>query len=105
MCVVPSSQGPPVISTSNGSYPSDMFVSMHSDTIDAIIFYTVANSTPPAPTHTGSTPTGSTLVYSGPISVDWQVYEEFKAIAYKAGMTDSNATSFVADNRGIQGPI
>ena len=81
-----------------------MTVTMSTATAGATIFYTVGNSTPPAPTHTGSTPTGSTLVYSGPINVDWQVYEEFKAIAYKAGMTDSNVTSFVADNRGIQGP-
>ena len=90
--------------TAGGGVQTTMQVYISTATGGATIFYTVANSNPPAPTHTGSTPTGSTLVYSGPISVDWQVYEEFKAIAYKAGMTDSNVTSFVADNRGIQGP-
>jgi RHS repeat-associated protein len=65
---------------------------------DAIIFYTVANSNPPAPSHNGSTATGTTQVYNGSVSVNAGQYREFKAIAYKQGYGDSNVSSFTADN-------
>jgi len=52
------------------------------------------------PTHNGLTPTGSTLKYTGPVSVSVGTERFFKAIAYKSGMIDSTPTTYDADNTG-----
>ena len=68
---------------------------MSTSTAGATIFYTT-NSTPP--THNGSNPNGSTIIYNGPVSVGKSQDEFFEAVAYKSGMSDSNITEFEADN-------
>jgi hypothetical protein len=75
-----------------------MKVSMSTSTAGATIFYTVSTSDYVTPTHNGSTPTGNTLVYNGPVSVAKNKDEFFEAVAYKAGTSDSNITQFEADN-------
>jgi hypothetical protein len=52
----------------------------------AIIFYTTDGT---SPTHSGGTPTGSTLVYYGQIPQAYGTRTHYKAIAYKAGYGDS----------------
>lgn len=78
-----------------------MKVFMYDDTPGAIIFYTKSiPSCPALPTHNGATPTGTTKVFnfgSPPlVAVNARAY--FKAIGYKANMTDSAAVCVIADN-------
>ena len=76
-----------------------MNVYMATATSGATIFYTKSNTDPPpTPTHSGSTPTGSTLVYSGPVSVGAGTEKFFEALAYKSGLLDSVVTGDDADN-------
>src|SRR6266404_3918851 len=78
-----------------------MLVYMSTTTAGATIFYTKSSTDPaPMPTHNGLTPTGSTLKYTGPVSVSVGTERFFKAIAYKSGMIDSNPTTYDADNTG-----
>ena len=67
---------------------------MSTTTSGATIFYTDDGTTP---VHTGATPTGSTLVYSGPVNVGKCNETIFKAVAWKSGMSDSNVTSYDAN--------
>ena len=69
---------------------------MSTTTSGATIFYTKDGTT--TPTHNGSTPTGSTVVYTGPVTVGKNADVNFEAVAYKSGMNDSNITQFEADN-------
>jgi RHS repeat-associated protein len=73
-------------------------VGMSTTTTGAKIFYTINGATP---THNGSSPTGGTLVYSGPITVGKCNNMFFKALAYKSGMTDSIVTTYDADYSGL----
>lgn len=78
-----------------------MEVNMYDDTSGAIIFYTKSTSSCPAlPTHSGATPTGTTKVFdiNNPPLVAVNAHAYFKAIGYKAGMTDSAAVCALADN-------
>src|SRR6266404_1153866 len=78
-----------------------MLVYMSTTTAGATIFYTKSSTDPaPMPTHNGLTPTGSTLKYTGPVSVAVGTEKFFKAIAYKSGMIDSTPTTYDADNTG-----
>jgi RHS repeat-associated protein len=81
-----------------------MQVSMSTATAGATIFYTESNSTPATPMHNGATPIAPTQVYNGPVNVPYPQTQNFKAIAYKAGMGDSVETQFTADNSGINSP-
>jgi hypothetical protein len=71
----------------------------------ATIFFTMGTTGYAAdPTHSGSTPTGGTYTYPGtPLNVATGMKLYIKALAYKAGMTDSVVTSFLADNSGSGG--
>jgi RHS repeat-associated protein len=73
-------------------------VKMTTATTGAKIFYTDNNSTP---THNGAIPTGTTHLYTGPVTVGRCNEVFFKALAYKSGMTDSIVTSFDADYSGL----
>lgn len=91
----------PVDFTETGHYPNLIQVFMSTATSGATIFYTVSSIQPPSnPTHNGSTPTGSTYVYTGPYNVSIGFHRYFKAIAYKAGMTDSIVTWHDVHNTG-----
>src|SRR5438105_7411300 len=59
----------------------------------ATIFYTTNSTTP---THNGATPTGTTLVYTGPVTVGKCNEIFFEALAYKSGLADSNVTTYDA---------
>ncbi|WP_052339888.1 chitobiase/beta-hexosaminidase C-terminal domain-containing protein [Gorillibacterium massiliense] len=67
----------PVFTPSAGTYVSTQTVTITSTTADAVIRYTTD----------GSTPTGASPVYTGPISVSQST--TVKAIATKSGTTDS----------------
>jgi RHS repeat-associated protein len=55
---------------------------------------------PASPTHNGATPTGNTQVYSSPVTVSNGMKRYFRAIAYKAGMNDSEESWYEVDNTG-----
>ncbi len=71
----------PVFSPAGGTYSAALNVTITSATAGATIRYTTD----------GSTPTGSSAVYTGPISVTST--RTIKAIAMVPGMTNSNVTS------------
>ena len=75
-------------------------VSLSTATSGAIIFVTYNTTYPPAdPTHNGSTPTGTTSTWVGPnFVVPPGGRLEIKAIAYKAGFTDSAVTDYLVEN-------
>lgn len=102
----PPNQCAPVTFSTTGGYPNVLKVYMSTTTTGATIFYTIGNSDYVTPTHNGSTPTGNTHVYTGPVSVAKNADKFFEAVAYKSGMTDSVFTEFEADNQGGgQAPI
>ena len=94
----PSQQVAPVTFSNEGGNPYPLVVSMRTPTSGATIFYTVSSTNYVAPTHNGSTPTGSTLVYTGPISVSKNTTKFIEAVAYKSGMSDSVFTTLKAEN-------
>jgi RHS repeat-associated protein len=96
----PPNQCAPVTFSTTGGYPNTMKVYMNTATNGATIFYTVGTSDYVTPTHNGSTPTGATHVYTGPVNVAVNAEKFFEAVAYKSGMTDSAFTEFDADNTG-----
>jgi hypothetical protein len=68
----------PAFSLAAGSYDSDQTVAISTSTPDATIYYTID----------GSTPTGSSLKYLGPVPVSG-AGKTIKAFARKSGMKDS----------------
>jgi hypothetical protein len=83
----------PVEFTETGHFPNAIQVSMSTGTEGATIFYTMGTlqyST--APTHDANgNATGNTQRYTGPVTVSNGMKRYFRAIAYKAGMTDSGS--------------
>ncbi len=77
----PQQVAAPVFTPPGGTYSTNQNVSIASTTAGADIHYTLDNSTP----------TASSLKYSSPIPVAASV--TIKAIAVKAGMTDSSVTT------------
>jgi hypothetical protein len=75
-------------------------VSLSTATSGAIIFVTYNATYPPAdPTHNGSTPTGTTSIWGGGyFTVGPGGRLDIKAIAYKAGFTDSAVTEDLVEN-------
>ncbi len=69
-------------------------ISMSTATAGATIFYTSDGSTP---THNGAIATGTTRIYTGPVTAPKCQDTLYKAKAYKVGMTDSVVTSYDAD--------
>ena len=90
----PGSQVSPVTFTLGSSRQ----ISMSTATAGATIFYTSDGS---APTHNGALATGTTHVYSGPVTVPKCTDTLYKAKAYKLGITDSVVTSYDADYSAI----
>jgi RHS repeat-associated protein len=90
----PNQVAPVTITATTG----DASVSMSTTTAGATIFYTQNSNGFVTPTHNAGTPTGSTAIYKGSISVVGVKY--FSALGYKAGMTDSGVSQYVADNVG-----
>jgi len=88
--------------TENGFYPHNTYVSLSTGTSGATIFVTWNIYYPPGdPTHSGSTPTGSTSTWVGPNFVVPPGQRLFiKALAYKSGFTDSIVTEYWVDNTG-----
>jgi hypothetical protein len=89
--------------TETGHHPNTIYVSISTPTSGATIFYTRTlwpSYPPPDPVHNGSTPTNC-QVYYGPLGVGNGQYAFFKAVAYKAGMTDSYVEYYEVDNRGL----
>jgi RHS repeat-associated protein len=80
----------PVTFSDNGSRQ----ISMSTTTTGATIFYTTDGS---APIHNGAAATGTTQVYTGPVTVPNCVDTTFNALAYKSGYSDSNVSSYDAD--------
>jgi len=74
----------PTASPAAGSYFGSQTVTLSDSTGGATIFYTTDGTTP---THSGSTPTGTTQVYSSTISVTSS--KTIKTIAYLSGAPDS----------------
>ena len=89
--------------TENGNgYPQTIYVYATTTTSGATIFATMGNHYIPAnPTHNGGTPTGSTFICGGTFAVFAGDHKWFKAIAYKAGMTDSPIEIYEVDNSGL----
>ena len=78
-----------------------IYVSLSTATSGATIFVTWRTDTAPAPTptHNGSTPTGQTSIWVGPyfqVPPGGRLY--IKALAYKAGFTDSAVTEYTVEN-------
>jgi hypothetical protein len=75
-------------------------VSLSTGTSGATIFVTYSQwGTPATPTHNGSTPTGTTSTWVGPnfvVQPGGRLY--IKALAYKAGFTDSIVTEHLVEN-------
>jgi hypothetical protein len=78
----------------------NIYVSLSTATSGATIFVTWNSTYSPAdPTHNGSTPTGTTSTWVGPnFVVPPGGRLEIKAIAYKAGFTDSAVTDYLVEN-------
>jgi hypothetical protein len=78
----------------------NIYVSLSTATSGATIFVTYSSTYSPAdPTHNGSTPTGTTSTWVGPnFVVPPGGRLEIKAIAYKAGFTDSAVTDYLVEN-------
>jgi hypothetical protein len=96
-----ATQCEPVDFTDNGNYPNTVYVYATTATSGATIFATMGNYYIPAdPTHNGGTPTGSTFICGGTFAVFPGDHKWFKAIAYKAGMTDSVLNIYEVDNSG-----
>lgn len=78
----------------------NIYVSLSTATSGATIFVTSSTTYPPAdPTHNGSTPTGTTSTWVGPnfvVTPDHRLH--IKAIAYKAGFTDSVVTEDLVED-------
>jgi hypothetical protein len=82
-------------------FPFTAFTALSTQTSGATIFYTIGTLSCPAdPTHTGGTQTGNTQIYSIPIGCPVGAKRYIKALAYKAGMTDSIIICFEVDNTG-----
>lgn len=77
-----------------------MYVFMTCGTSGATIFYTMGVTGCTTPTHSGATPTGSTLVYdpANPPFIHHGLAKYFKAVGYKAGFTDSLITSCIYED-------
>lgn len=77
-----------------------IYVSLSTATSGATIFVTWRTDFPPGnPTHNGSSPTGSTSIWVGPyfqVPPGGRLY--IKALAYKAGFTDSAVTEYTVEN-------
>jgi len=77
-----------------------IYVSLSTATSGATIFVTWSTTyTPATPTHNGSTPTGTTSTWVGPnfnVPPGGRLY--IKALAYKAGFTDSAVTEYSVEN-------
>lgn len=96
-----ATQCEPVDFTDDGGYPGTVYVYATTATPGATIFATMGNYYIPAdPTHNGGTPTGSTFICGGTFAVFSGQHKWFKAIAYKAGMTDSVLNIYEVDNSG-----
>jgi len=96
-----ATQAEPVVFTESGSYPNTIYVYATTATSGATIFATMGNYFIPAdPTHNGDTPTGTTFICGGTFAVFAGQYKHFKALAYKAGMTDSSISYYEVDNSG-----
>ncbi|MEY2585872.1 MAG: hypothetical protein QOD80_1898 [Verrucomicrobiota bacterium] len=78
----------------------NIYVSLSTATSGATIFVTWSTTyTPADPTHNGSTPTGTTSTWVGPnFVVPPGGRLDIKAIAYKAGFTDSVVTEYLVEN-------
>ncbi|HKP03180.1 MAG TPA: hypothetical protein VJU77_07400 [Chthoniobacterales bacterium] len=78
----------------------NIYVSLSTATSGATIFVTSSTTYMPAdPTHNGSTPTGTTSTWVGPnFVVPPGGRLDIKAIAYKAGSTDSAVTEYLVEN-------
>jgi hypothetical protein len=78
----------------------NIYVSLSTATSGATIFVTSSTTYPPPdPTHNGSTPTGQTSVWVGPnyvVTPNNRLH--IKAIAYKAGFTDSVVTEDLVED-------
>ncbi len=77
----------PSFSEAGGQYSTDQSITITDNTTGATIYYTVTSGT------TGTTPTISSTVYSGAISISGNgTVETIEAIAVKSGMTNSTIT-------------
>lgn len=82
------------------TYPQTIYVFATTPTSGATILATMGNHFIPAnPTHGANcSPTGTTFICGGTFAVFAGDYKWFKAIACKAGMTDSAMTFYSVDN-------
>jgi rhamnogalacturonyl hydrolase YesR len=82
--------GTPSFSPAAGTYGAAQTVTISSTTSGATIFYTTDGTTPG---ESGGTPTGTSTLYTGPITVSATTTNPLKAIAYESGQTDSSAAT------------
>lgn len=86
-----------------GFTPNTIQVTLNTDTSGATIFVRYSYvAPPPNPTHNGSQGTNGTGAWQGgyfPVYYGQRLY--IKALAYKAGFTDSAITEYWVDNSGM----
>lgn len=88
---------PVTFSQNSPGVPINVFMASITPT-PFIIFYTTDTS---APTHSGSTPTGTTHIYTGSVAVGPGATVYFRALAYKASpYVDSIITDYEVFNPG-----
>ena len=75
----------------------DSTVSFSDSTSGATIFYTQSKTNFVTPTHSGATPTGTTIKYTGGL-INVVKTQYFSAIGYKSGMTDSVVSQYIAQH-------
>ena len=88
----------PAAVTVNGGDPNPTQVSLSSDIAGATIFYTQNSSSYQTPTHDGLVPTGSTMLYTGPISVAPGTVGYFGSVVYMPEVGQSEVITFFVDN-------
>ena len=88
----------PIINPSDHDSPT--VVSITCATAGATIFYTLSTGGT-NPTHSGSTPQGSTLVYSGSFNTGSGT-KQVRALGYKSGLTDSAISIGIYSQAGGQ---
>jgi RHS repeat-associated protein len=91
----------PIVIEVEGDAGDPMHVTMRTDTPDAIIFYKMSPDSYLLPTHNGANGTNNTATYYQPLTVPVGQVRYFQAVAYKAGMTDSELSR--AEVRNIIG--
>lgn len=95
----PPGQVEPIVIQDDGEYGQTVHVTMDTATAGATIFYQIGDIQYVTPTHDSSgNGTNGTATYYGPLSVPAGQQAYIRAVAYQAGMTDSEMSDWIVDN-------